>query len=439
MIGATQVQALLLSSFVVIALLASAGRAFCQTSSPAIFRGAENRNEDPDGLAALVELFQAYDDNVLASEAGGGAERPSNTDTVGGMYSGLNVGVQYLALGDEGLFRSWANSAVRYYPGLHDIGAAYHQAGLTFSRELGRSMSVYVSPFAAYSPLYSMQLLPESDRDLEVVQEPSVFGNPDFEFAVIREASIRYGGNAGVNFTFSPESSLRLTYGYGKTEFSSRAMDLEVQTTGLFYNHRLSKNASLKLGYQRHEGTGYAVGPQLVESVNLGVDYRKPLSRSRRTVVRFSTGSSIAESSTGGRRMEAIGSASLAHQMGRTWTSQIDYRRGYRYLDGFERPVFSDSVNASLRGLLNRRLELSILSSYFTGAVGLTADSPRFESYLASGRLRSALTRTLAAYFEFRYYHYQFDESVIRPPGVPGSFGRRGVKAGLSLYLPLIG
>ena len=433
-----RVQALLLSSFVTIALLVSAGRAFCQSSSPAIFGGAEKRGEDPDGLGAIVELFQAYDDNVLASESGGRTETPSNPNTVGGMYSGLNVGAQYLALGDGGLFRSWANTAFRYYPDLHDVGAAYHQVGLTLSRDLGRAMSVYVSPFASYSPLYSMQLLPESDRDLEVVQEPSVFGNPDFEFAVIHEESIRYGGNAGVNFTFSPASSLRLAYGYGKTEFSNRAMDLEVQTAGLRYNHRVSKNASLKLGYQRHEGTGYAAGPQLVETVNLGVDYRKPLSRSRRTVVRFSTGSSLAESSTG-RRLEAIGSASLAHQMGRTWTTQIDYRRGYRYLDGFERPVFSDSANASLRGLLNRRLEFSMLASYFTGAVGVTPDSPRFESYLASGRLRTALSRTLAAYVEFRYYHYQFDESVIRPPGVPDSFGRRGARAGLSWFLPLIG
>jgi hypothetical protein len=80
-----------------------------------------------------------------------------------------------------------------------------------------------------------------------------------------------------------------------------------------------------------------------------------------------------------------------------------------------------------------------MLTSYFTGAVGLTADSPRFDSYLASGRLRSALSRTLAAYAEFRYYHYQFDESVIRPIGVPSSFSRRGVRVGLSVFLPLIG
>jgi hypothetical protein len=438
MIGANQMQALLLSSFVTIALLVSAGRAFCQTSSPAIFRGAENRNEDTEGLGAIVELFQAYDDNVLASESGN-TERPPNPYTVGGMYSGLNVGVQHLAVDDQGLFRLWANTALRYFPDLRDMGAAYHQAGLTFSRELTKGMRVYASPFAAYSPLYSMQLLPESDRDLEVVQEPSVFGNPDFEFAVIRERNIRYGGNAGVNFTFSPASSLRLAYGYGKTEFTDRARDLEVRTAGLFYNHRMSKNASLELGYQRHEGTGYAVGPQLVETVNIGVDYQKPLSRSRRTMARFSTGSSIAENATGGRRLEAIGSAVLEHQMGRTWTAEIDYRRGYRYLDGFERPVFSDSADASLQGLLNRRLELSMYASYFTGAVRLSADSPRFESYLASGRLRSALSKTLAAYVEFRYYHYQFDETVVRPPGVPYSFGRRGVRAGLSLFLPFSG
>jgi hypothetical protein len=434
------VQARLLFSLVTIALVVSAGRAFCQTSSPAIFAGAEKRDENPDGLAALVELFQGYDDNVTASESGGSPERPPQADTVGGMYSGLNVGVQYLALGDGGQFRSWVNSAVRYYPDLQGVTASYHQVGATLSRSLSRRTSVYVSPFAAYSPLYSMQLIPESGADVDglVVEAPVSSGGPDFDFAVLRSESIRYGGNTGMNFTLSPAARLSLSYGYGKTQFDDRPLDLEVQTASINYGHRLTKNASLKLGYSRHEGTGYVTGRQLVESANFGVDYRKPLSRSRRTVLRFSTGSSFAES-TAGRRMEATGSASLAHQIGRTWTAQLDYRRGYRHLDGFERPVFSDSANASLRGLLTRRLEFSTLTSYFTGAVGLRPNSPRFESYLASGRLRTALSRTLAAYVEYRYYHYRFDDSVVRPFGVPDTFGRRGARIGLSMFLPLIG
>ena len=139
-------------------------------------------------------------------------------------------------------------------------------------------------------------------------------------------------------------------------------------------------------------------------NLNIGVDYRKPLSRSRRTFLRFRTGSVIAEEletgavigeqvETGagigdpveGRRFEATGSASLVHQIGRTWSAQAQYRREVGYLEGFARPVLSDSANGTLGGLLTRRTDFYVNVNYISGASGLRSGSPRFRQLRSVG------------------------------------------------------
>ena len=155
------------------------------------------------------------------------------------------------------------------------------------------------------------------------------------------------------------------------------------------------------------------------------------------TFLRFSSGSAIAEDGDK-RRIQALGSAALAHQIGRTWIAQIEYRRGIRHVEGFDRPLLSDSAAATVKGLATRRLELSITTSYLAGTVGLSPGSPDVDSYAASGRVRTALSRTLAAYVEYLFYHYQFAEGAVRPLGVPEKLNRQGARIGLILFVPVI-
>ena len=123
--------------------------------------------------------------------------------------------------------------------------------------------------------------------------------------------------------------------------------------------------------------------------------------------------------------------------MGRTWSAQAQYRREVGYLEGLVRPVFSDSANVSLSGLLTRRTDLYLNANYVTGTSGLSGSGPRFDSFSASARVRRALSRSLAAYCEYLFYHYDFTQVVDRPAGLPPEFSRSGVRVGLNLWLPL--
>ena len=97
----------------------------------------------------------------------------------------------------------------------------------------------------------------------------------------------------------------------------------------------------------------------------------------------------------------------------------------------------TDSANVGVAGLWTRRVDVAVSANYITGTDGLGQGSARFDSYSASARVRRALTRTLAGYVEYLFYHYNFDEAADRPVGLPRTFNRNGVRVGLSLWLPL--
>ena len=421
------------------------GRAECQSRTnpqtwPALFGGAEARGVREGGLALSVLLFGGYDDAVLADQASDTSNRPS----ADGFSTGLGVRLLYARPGNRGAFRAWANSGMRYYPGFGDLTSTYHSIGLSLSASLNRRLSIYANPRADYSPRYSLRLLPPplpvDPEPGSAVSDATEASAPDIDYSVIRHEIFRYGGSVGADISVSDRSSVALDYGYSKRDSDVALTDLEVQNAGLSFSYRFTRNASLGLGYSFQEGTSRSGGLTITtqaQSIDMGVNYMKPLTRTRRTYLRFHTGSIVIDS-VGGRRLNAIGSASLVHQMGRTWTGQVQYRRELRYVDGFDRPIFADTVSTAVGGLLKQRLEFAANASYFTGTVGVNPNSPPFDSYSAFARLRRALTRTLAAYVEYYFYHYNFDEGTVRPAGLPPRFDRNGVRVGLMLWIPLI-
>jgi len=427
-----------ISSVLTVMLCLVAGRVESQTPPPpsSVFRGAEVRDTQPGGLGLMFDLFHAYDDNVLAEQGGGVASRPRAGASADGMYSGLGVAMMFQRPAGETDFRAWANSAFRYYPDLEGMTATTHYAGASMSRSLGRRFSLQISPFAGFSPHYSMRLFPRSDRDLSEPDD-QIIEPPNVDEAVVDGDTFRYGGHGSVNLALSTVTALTASYGYAHTDVGDRAPDMEVHSAGVNFSHRFTRASTFRMGYTRQVGTRQ-LDDSPIQSINIGVDYRKPLSRSRRTSLRFSSGSAVAEDA-GARRLQILGSASLVHQMGRTWTAQTEYRRSFRYIEGFYRPVLSDSVTASVNGLASRRLEFLASTSYFVGSADPSGEARPFDSYSARARLRTAVSRTLAAYIEYLFYHYQFADGIARPPDLPQSFDRHGVRIGLSLYVPVLG
>lgn len=442
-----------LSTIVVLASsVCLVGRAEGQTTTttpqtwPATFGGAQVRGVPArdGGLELVAQVFGGWDDNVLADQAGGGPRLASlDAGFTAGIQAGLlfsRPGLLYERPTARGDFRTWVNTTVRHYPSLDNLTGTSVRFGLETSAPVSRRLTFTFSPQVDYSPRYSMQLVSAPLQDDPLAAAASIDGGATpgnlTEFSAVQNNILRYGATVGASIVTGTHSTLELDYGYRKRQDEFRANEMQYQTAGIRFDRQLGRNASLELGYSYQVGEP-SVGPKTeAHTLDVGLDYQKALTRTRTTFLRFSTGSMIAQS-PGGQRIQAVGSATLEHHLGRTWTTIAQYRRQLRYVDDFDRPIFADMVAGGVNGLLTRRTEFAARTRFVRGAVGVTPRSPRFTSYEVATRVRRALKRTLAAYGEYIFYHYEFEEGAVRPVGLPQRFSRNGVRFGLSLWLPL--
>ena len=437
----------IISSLAVLGLCLDVVPAECQTTAPsaAVFGGSQTRDGQGDGLGLSLSAYEAYDDDVLAGTTGSGTpSQPSIASRQSGLYSGLAVGLLYARSGDTSNIRSWANSAIAYYPDQSNLSAVYHQLGLAFSAPLGSRVRVSGSPFADYRPYYSLRLLPVSavpePEPALAISEGGPAPSPEIDYTRIQRNSYRYGGNFGLGVSVTNRLGLGINYGHVQTAADEGLVDTRVRGGGAGLTYRLTRNAALRASYSRYESSYEVLDrrPTETQNITIGINYNKPLSITRRTHLEFGTGSAIADDAGGNRRFQALGSALLRHQMGRTWSARTDYRREFGYLEGFAQPVLSDSVGGGFGGLMSPRVEFSSDARYFNGAVGLTPNAPRFDTYSAWVRVRTGLNRSLAAYAEYFFYHYEFADAAARPTGLPPRYSRNGVRVGLTLWVPLV-
>jgi hypothetical protein len=120
--------------------------------------------------------------------------------------------------------------------------------------------------------------------------------------------------------------------------------------------------------------------------------------------------------------------------MGRTWYARAAYHRGTSYVVGIVAPVRNDGVGVETGGFLNHRVDVLISAGYALGSIA--GPTSRGHSYNANARLRIGLRREAAAFVEGLFYDYAFDRSVLLPE-LPSHFTRNGVRAGLTMWLPV--
>ena len=226
--SATAVRTIAISSVAIVAVcLGAAQHAESQTTrsrqiGPAVFGGTGTRADQPGGLDLSAQLFTSYDDNVLADERRSGIGGPR---TVGaeGFYSGLSIGLQYAHFGQSTEFRAYTDNSVNYYPDMDGVTTSYHQAGATLVSRLGRRYRIRVSPFAAYSPHYSMRLflapLPVDPDGAGSLDGPALAA-PDVDSTILQRESVRYGGNTELRISVARHSTVTVGYNYTKTDFS---------------------------------------------------------------------------------------------------------------------------------------------------------------------------------------------------------------------------
>jgi hypothetical protein len=400
--------------------------------------------ETPQSLILSASLFGAYDDNVTTGVTGRQTFDPRLQRS--GSYYGATAGLNY------SLAKSLQRASFDIASGVsasgyrldsdNNIVPHAHVAG-NLSYLLGRRTAVTLSPRVVYSRYYRFMLFPSL---LGFDDDGALAGSPDTE--LFERTALRYGASVGFSHGFDARSSLSATYMTSFVDYQDGEFeDWRMQGAGINFDRRLTANATLQLGYgyRMSESPDLQTGPRETHNLNVGVSYSRALSFSRRTSFAFSTGSAIlvnddlAVAGTDPRmRFRLLGNATLNHEIGRTWTAQAAYSRGFVFREGFDDPFFTDAVSASVGGFVTRRLDLALLAHWSFATLDRPGNANNHDSVGASAQARYALTQFLALFARYVYYEYKFGENVPLDPDLARALDRHGVRVGITASLPLI-
>ncbi len=410
---------------------------------PASAQGQGYRPERPyrgifaSGVDALGQSLTAngtvsggYDDNLLADATNRNNTTQGNQQ--GGTLGQFSGGVNYDLTGGRAQLSAGAGASVRYYPSFeNDYLKTYNaslagqvraldkpRASLTLRQAVNYSPYTFVSSFSG----------PVTVPDVITPVAP-----PDPDFVPLATQYVSAESNINLESRVSRKLSFNSSYSY---RISDRgAADSWRQTGAAGFTVALSRDLGLRTGYRYSEAhyPGHVVETQ---SPDVGLDFNRALSLTRRTSLTFGVGAEATRSNDH-TRYRATGNAHVTHEIGRTWTADGSYQRGTYYIDTVDEPVFADSASAGVFGLISRRINFQAVASTMIGNAGFNVDR-QFDSYRGTVTVSTAINRFMNVGADYAYYKYIYDEQIQLDPGLPHNVNRQSIRAHVSFWAPLM-
>jgi hypothetical protein len=405
---------------------------------PAVFGGAADSNADaPEALNVLLNVTEAFDQDLLA-DAGA---TPQPGPQSGGVYSTMTPQISWQKHGRRVQFSANESSTFQYYPEFDQAVATNHNFGAGVSAKLGQETTLTVNEAFSYAPTYLYALF--ASPSTPILGAPIV-GAPDYQTNDLR--SYTSATNANVTHALSSRASLSLYGDFRFTDSVGSAPGLantRWSDAGGRLLYSMNRSVGLRFGYTYRQSSYSPLLQTDEQSLEIGFDLSRPLSATRRWTMGFSLGPTlITQPATAGGppqdHYRVLADVSFDHQIGRTWSARAGYHRGLSYIETLSGPVYTQSTSVETSGFVNRRVDLSFLAAYATGELASPiGPAAPFTTYTATSRMRVAVSRELAVYIAGLFYDYAFDPRLIIVPGMPSQLTRSGVRAGVTLWLPV--
>ncbi|MEW5983890.1 MAG: hypothetical protein AB1806_16175 [Acidobacteriota bacterium] len=351
-----------------------------------------------------------------------------------GWFMGMRGGLSFEKAGRDTRFGLRGEGAFRYYRDTNLTTSPRFRLDVGVDSRTGtRGQNILrLGGSVDYEPYYILPLFPSA---APVTGGAAILPSSRDDLIFRRNRYI-YGQTLGLERQVSPRTYVSIHEEARYTEADTPGLDVRSVRVGARYGYRVTRNASLRLGYAYQTGRYGTDAAQQMEAhdVDISLDYQRPLTRSRRTTFGFGAGSSRITAQAN-RKWEIVGTVNLRHEFEMGWFLQGDFRRTVQLVEGFADPFMVNTVTGSLGGFMGRRVELLASGGYSRGVIGFGADS--YDALQGSARLRLALARFLAVDAEALANQYTFAAQVPLPPGVPAALNRWAVRWNVSLWLPL--
>jgi hypothetical protein len=424
--------------------------------------GADTRPARIRSADLIVSISETSDDDLSADQG----NQPSAGQTpIGGRYAGTDLAGSFGHAGRRVSMAASGTGTIRRYPTLDSFVGSTYSGGADLTATLDRRMTLHVSGSASYASTFA-------------------FDTFTHQTAINQEAPSTTGLVEGASVANTPVDATRTSKGGGfeLTRALTRHISLSA-VAGLWYSERGvigERDDERHLGVQLRQALGpdtvlqaaYAVraGTQglngtttriVSHDIQVTLENQWRHSAISRTVFSLSGGPAVmtqrapavvlappAIDDSGGvespavapaavvddRLLKFVGAAVLTHQVNRVWSAQVSYRRGAGLRDGV---VFSNTAALGARAALGRRVGVTATAGFTDGEIGVTAADSRDQTAFGTVRLQVALSRLVAVYGQGFLYRYDFGNGQPLPEGYPRQLDRRGVRAGIALWMPL--
>jgi hypothetical protein len=416
--------------FCVAALLLLPAAAFAQ-GDPGPFGGLFGRTPERTGNEFTAIDFRSafaaqYDDALLVDESLPDDEVPRS-----GYTSGVNTGLVFERQSDRLLLRAQGGATYQEYYRQPVFGATSYDAGVLFRAEPATRFHLQGQAGYHRSPFFRMV------SGAQAFDSPVITPSDPASVRLIRNQS--YDVSGGFVSQYSKRSSLTVTATqrqarYGDTDrnaFSVLGMEAR-------WRRQLSRSLAVHAGYGRERYRHSSLPDELFlyELVDIGVDFNRQLSVSRRTGLSFSTETAAVKRPLTGRRYRLNGHANLTTHFGRTWRASAGVSRNTEFLPGFFEPLFTDAVTGMVRGMFSKRAEWMTTVSAGKGTFGFDTDG-RYATGHTLSRLNLAITRRVGLFVEHSIYYHKLPPTPTAFV-MPGQLSRQAFAVGFNTWIPIL-
>jgi hypothetical protein len=418
---------------VVVSALATASSADAQWRSERPYRGlfAGGIGETEQLLTATGSLGTGWDSNLAADAIGRNVPVSDVNREFRGSVSTASAALSYSLNRTAVAFGATAGTTTRFYPSISNQFVRRDYGSIGAAAILGAGFSAQAG--ALYQPYNLRSMMP-------TFFEPRL-GDPaivDEDFPASLEHYFGYSAGAGYTRNLTRRQMFSASYDYRARQRGGFAHTFGRHAAKADLTHLLSRDLSLRFGYVYTAGR-YGDDRRFgTHSIDVGVDYNRALSVSRRTTLSFGTGSNaMRRSRNDALQFRLNGNVRLNHEIGRTWLANLTYFRGLQFIETWPEPVYSDSAVAGVGGLVNSRVQVQLAARWLRGRSYFEADRDRLESYGGNAVVTVAITRFINSGVAYAYYHHQFQNLIAPVPGFPGELDRQSARAFVSMWVPL--
>jgi hypothetical protein len=420
-------RALLCSCLTLLACVPAAAQTQQQPTRPERpYRGIFASGVDDSGqsLTAQATLSGGYDDNILAQASNRSSPQQQSRE---GSFGQLSGGLNYTLNAARASVSAAAGTSQRYYPSLENRYFETYNASIGGSVVALTKPNVTLHQSVAYQPVTFLSAFPDA---LDPV--PGASSVPEPDFVPLAHQYIVYAGGADLQHQVTRRTTFDLSYDYRATDRQSS--DFWRQSGSTSYLVNLTRGLGLRIGYH-YAQAHYRDRVTEIHRPDLGLDFNRALSLTRRTSLTFAAGTeaSVYNDTT---RWRVNANATVAHEIGRSWSAVGAYHRGTYFVDTLSEPVYGDTASFTLGGLVTRRIQVQAVLAGTMGNVGYGTQR-QFDSYRGTLGLSTALNRFMNVGVNYAYYRYIFDPLVELESGMARDFNRQSISGQVTIWAPI--